>query len=200
VSMDRTDSESKFGQSKDAVSRLRELAVLNLARISYEEGEFLESITYYRTLMHDSNFFYESLSEQAWPFFMAGYPNRALGALYAATSPFFQDKFNPDSYFLGGVIYYWMCQFDSAKKGLAKFVSHTRKEGDELKKKTNAWNTLPGNESLIRYAAAYENAKSGVSSTNLGIGPRTRASIFLRGKPTKHFNSSWPKGFACKKI
>jgi hypothetical protein len=148
-----------------------------LARLSYEEGEFLESLTYYRTLAQDTHFFYESLSEQAWPFFMAGYPNRALGALYASTSPFFQDRFNPDSYFLNGVIYYWMCQFDSAKKGLAKFVAHTRKEGDELKKKTTAWNTLPESESFLRYSGVYENAKSGVSSLNLGIGPRTKASM-----------------------
>ena len=177
VSMEPTSAEKNGGLSKHAIVRLRELAVLNLARLSYEEGEFLESLTYYRTLMHDSNFFFESLSEQAWPFFMAGYPNRAMGSLYAATSPFFQDRFNPDSYFLGGVIYYWMCQFDSAKKGLAKFVSHTRKEGDELKKKTNAWNTLQDGESLLRYASVFENARSGVSSTNLGIGPRTRASM-----------------------
>jgi tetratricopeptide (TPR) repeat protein len=183
VAMDPSTAEKDSPLSTRAVTRLRELGVLNLARLAYERGEFLESLAYYRSLMHDSPFFHESLSEQGWAFFMAGFPNRALGAQYAAVSPFFADKFNPDAYFLNAVLFYWMCDFDGARSGLARFVSHTKQEGDELRRRVAALSSLPEGDALLRYAKIYEDAKAGVSAKNLGLGVRTLGTLLAKEAP-----------------
>ncbi|MCA2960821.1 MAG: hypothetical protein IOD12_11245 [Silvanigrellales bacterium] len=183
VAMDKSSAESASPLPNSSVSRLRELGVLNLARLAYEQGEFLEALAYYRTLMQDSPFFHESLSEQGWAFFLAGFPNRALGAQYAAVSPFFSNRFNPDAYFLGAVLHYWMCDFESARIGLAKFVAHTKNEGDELRKRVSSWSALPEADVLQRYAKLYDDALAGVSARNIGLGPKTLAALLEKDAP-----------------
>lgn len=183
VAMDMSQAESASALPGRAVTRLRELGVLNLARLAYEQGEFLESLAYYRTLMQDSPFFHESLSEQGWAFFMAGYPNRALGAQYAAVSPFFSNRFNPDAHFFGAVLHYWMCDFESSRIALARFVSHTKNEGDELRKRVGGWSELPEEDALMRYAKLYDDALVGVSFRNIGLGPKTLAALLEKDAP-----------------
>lgn len=172
VSLDMTRAEKRFDLSSAGVLRLRELAVLNIGRLLYEQGQFLESLAYYRSLTQESNYFYTSLYEQGWSFFMAGYPNRALGAEYAATTPFFENEFNPDSYFLSAVIYYWLCNFEESHKGVQKFIAHARGEGDELRNVSSRFNAMAPQESLRRYANIVEDHARGVSASNLGLGPK----------------------------
>jgi tetratricopeptide (TPR) repeat protein len=190
VSLDVTAAEKASPLRSKGISRLRELGVLNLARLSYEEGQFLESLAYYRTLMQESAAFHESLTEQGWAFFMAGYPNRAFGAQYAAVSPFFRDRFNPDAYFLGGILQYWMCHFEKAQEGIGRFVAHTTSEGDELKKRIQSWANLAEEESLLRYAKLYDDARIGVSSRNIGLGSKTIASLLLKDAPMDAHNAA----------
>jgi len=189
VSMDPSDAEKSSPLPSKSIARLRELGVLNLARLTYEGGDFLASLAYYRTLMQDSTSFHTSLSEQGWAFFMAGYPNRALGAQYAATSPFFADKFSPDGYFFNAVLRYWMCDFEGARTGLAKFVAHTRDEGDELRKRTASLQSFSEAERMFRYAKVYDDAKGGVSSRNVGLGPKTLATLLSQDAPRDAHNA-----------
>lgn len=177
ISLDPTRSEQRANISNSTIQRLRELAVLNVARMLYEQGEFQESLAYYRTLTQDSHFFYESLYEQGWAFFMAGYPNRALGAEYAATTPFFQNKFNPDSYFLSAVVHFWMCNFEESHKGVQRFINHTRKEGDELRSLVGRYNAMAFQDGVTRYASIVEESMRGVSASNLGVGPKVLATL-----------------------
>ena len=180
ISLDRTPSERNSKVDAKSIQRLRELGVLTMGRLYYEQGQFLESLAYYRTLNQESHFFYESLSEQGWAFFMAGYPNRALGAQYAAMSPFFADNFNPDSYFLNAILYYWMCEFDSSRSQLARFVAHSADEGDRLRKVVQSFNEMEAETAAKKYAKLFEDAKANVSPRNLGLGPKTVATILAK--------------------
>ncbi|MFY7929899.1 MAG: hypothetical protein ACOVS5_13595, partial [Oligoflexus sp.] len=52
---------------------------------------------------------------------MAGSLKHALGTLYAVNSPYFKDRFNPETKVLESMIYYWMCRYEEARDALADF-------------------------------------------------------------------------------
>jgi tetratricopeptide (TPR) repeat protein len=177
TSMDRTAAENDAGIGHEEVAFAREKAVLQLARIFYEAGRFEESLAYYRTLRQESPLFYESLSEQGWAFFMAGFPNRAMGAVYAAETPFFAHLFNPDIHFLDAAISYWLCDFGAANAKIAKFVKHTRNDGDSLRSLVLRFGNYGELEQLDKYARIAEDVQKGVSPQNIGLGKKVLATL-----------------------
>ena len=101
---------------------LRNLAALSLGRIYYEEKDFQRSVFFYRQVEKDSLHYYDALFEQAWPLFMFGKPNHALGALYSLQTPFFDNRYNPESSILKSIIYFWICHYDQSRNSLATFL------------------------------------------------------------------------------
>ena len=142
-------------------------ANLALGRIYYELRQFPLSIKHYRLVSRKGEYFYESLFEQSWSLFMAGFPNHALGMIYSVRSPFYKDRFNPEATMLASIIYYWMCRYDDARNELADFIQNhaapIKALGDLLDRKTL---TEDGAYTL------FENTVTGVSSEGLGL-PRT---------------------------
>lgn len=175
VSLVPTPYEEDYRIPDRSIQRLRDLAVLNVARLLYEQQKFAESLAYYRSLDQDSFFFYESLAEQGWPFFMAGFPGRALGAAYSATSPFFSDRFNPDVYFLFATLYFWLCHYDYAKEGITRFIDHTKSEGDRLRVFLSGVEKLSSNQRTSRLLAVLEAVEMGLNPKSIGLGPKTLA-------------------------
>jgi hypothetical protein len=173
VSLEPTQAEDDFGIPRRSIQRIRDLSVVNIARILYEQSQFRESLAYYRSADQDSYFFYESISEQGWSFFMAGYPARALGAAYAATSPFFSDRFNPDVYFLISTLYFWMCHYDYSKQALTAFITHSRAEGDSLRQSISSIQKLPAARKRERLIGILDALDKGLSAKNYGIGEKT---------------------------
>jgi tetratricopeptide (TPR) repeat protein len=173
VSLEPTQAEDDYGIPRRSIQRIRDLSVVNIARILYEQSQFKESLAYYRSADQDSYFFYESISEQGWSFFMAGYPARALGAAYAATSPFFSDRFNPDVYFLISTLYFWMCHYDYSKQALTAFITHSRAEGDSLRQSIASIQKLPAARKRERLIGILDALDKGLSAKNFGIGERT---------------------------
>jgi tetratricopeptide (TPR) repeat protein len=180
VSLDPTAAEAQIGLPARSVQRLRDLSMVNIARILYEQQQFKESLAYYRAINQDSYYFYESLSEQAWPFFMAGYPARAMGAAYAATSPFFADRFNPDVYFLNATLYYWICQYGYARQALAQFIEHTKDEGDSLRIAMSGLQKMTPRQRRDRMLGILQALEQGLNPRSFGLGPKTMA--FLSGQ------------------
>jgi tetratricopeptide (TPR) repeat protein len=177
VALDETDAEKKANHRADAVSDLREKGVLQTARILYEQGRFEESLANYRTLRQDSRLFYTSLAEQGWAFFMAGFPNRAMGAVYAASSPFFSEYYNPDIRLLDAVASYWLCDYQASRTKLVKFIAHAKDEGDSLRSLVLRFKNFGGNEALNRYARIAEDVLRGATPKNIGLGSRSLATL-----------------------
>jgi tetratricopeptide (TPR) repeat protein len=175
VSLVPTQSEEDFRIPDRSIQRLRDLASLNVARLLYEQKQFAESLAYYRSLDQNSFFFYESLAEQGWLFFMVGFPGRALGSAYSATSPFFADRFNPDVYFLFATLYFWLCHYDYAKEGVARFISHTKSEGDRLRVFLSGLEKLSSAQRVDRLLSALEAVEKGLNPKSIGLGPKTLA-------------------------
>lgn len=182
IGLDFTKVEEETFEAKAEAEVVKEQAVLQVARILYELKRFGESLAYYRTLRQESLLFQESLAEQSWAFFMAGYPNRAMGAIYAVKSPFFAKYFNPDSYFLDAVISYWLCDFAGAKEKLEKFVRYSRDEGDALRAMVVRFSNESETNQLERYFRVANDAFDSVSPRNIGLGSRVLASLLRKAE------------------
>ncbi len=188
VQSDEFKDESASSELSSRMARLRESAVLNLARLSYEAGEFLESIGYYRSIESDSPYFFDSLNEQIWAFFLAGLPNRALGAQYAVASPFYKNRFNPEAYFLRSILFYWLCDYDRSINEVKGFIQHARLEGDQLMASLNSWNSQPEKQTLLNYAKIYDETAKRISARNIGLGPKTLTELLRRDSNKKVYD------------
>lgn len=140
------------------------MAKMALGRIYYEQKQFEKAFRVYRSVSKESTQYYDALFEQAWAFFMAGYPNHALGAIHSLQSPFFTDRYNPEASMLKSISYFWMCQYGESKYALEEFKGRYEKaiEGLEL---------AVGRTNLKAESAyqLFENYIIGVSGESLGI-------------------------------
>jgi|GEM_PF-785003 len=139
-------------------------ARMALARIYYEKKEFTKAVQLYRSVSRDSGEFYDALFEQAWAFFMAGYPNHALGAIHGVESPFFSNVFNPEATMLKSIVYYWMCRYGDSREALASFMEHNSEEVESLGRFVDRKHLTEDSAYLL-----FENVVSGVSSESLGV-------------------------------
>lgn len=142
-------------------------ANMALARIYYEQRQFALSTKHYRMIGRDSESFYDSLFEQSWALFMAGYPNHALGMIYSVKSPFFKETFNPESTMLASIIYYWMCRYDDSRNELADFIEYHSGAIKSLEEFLSRKNLSEDTAYTL-----FENTVTGVSSEALGM-PRS---------------------------
>ena len=116
---------------------LKNLAALALGRIYYEEKDFKKSIYFFRQVEKDSLQYYEALFEQSWALFMNGNSNHALGSLYSMSTPFFSDKYNPESSILKAIIYFWICHYDRSRNALADFLEKHQETSKIIKRFTS---------------------------------------------------------------
>ncbi len=139
-------------------------ANLALARVSYEQKKFQDSVRYFRSITRSSKYFYDSLFEQSWAFFMAGYPNHALGMLHDVESPFFKTRFNPEAKMLASIIHYWMCRYEDSRYELAEFIEKYQKDVNSLGEFLDR-----SNLDEVRAYTLFEDYISGVSDSSLGL-------------------------------
>ncbi len=116
--------------------------------------------------------YYDALFNQSWAFFLAGYPNHALGALHAAESPFFPNRFNPEIAVLRSIVYYWMCLYPDAKTALADFIDRYSDPVNNLESWLSQRSLNPNKAFQL-----FENLISGVSSESLGIDRKLLESV-----------------------
>ncbi len=158
-------TSQKMSPLRESTRRqMSDYAYMALGRIYYEQGNFLDATKMYRAVNRDGANFYDSLFEQSWAFFMGGYPMHALGALYAAESPFYTEVFNPEAPMLRSMIHYWLCRYDDSRNALADFME--KYEGDVEK-----LDEFLGRQRLDTETAyqMFENLVSGVSSASMGM-------------------------------
>ena len=100
---------------------VRELSDLNIARVSYETKDYPESLAYYSQIPRDSDNWLESLFESSWAYFMMAKHNNVLGEIHTLQSPFFIDRFYPESYILQAITFLKLCRIKETKKSLVDF-------------------------------------------------------------------------------
>ena len=103
------------------VQRLRELAVLSVARTLYSTGSFERALEYYEDIPTTSMYWLQALFEASWANYQMDRFNRALGNLHTLSSPFFEDQFYPEAPILQAVIYFRNCRFREVRRVLEDF-------------------------------------------------------------------------------
>ncbi len=117
------DRTSGFKASKltKRYRALREMTILNIARLYYEIDRFEKSIEYYSRIRKDSDNWLTALFEASWAFFRIGKHSNTLGNIHTIQSPYFKDRFFPEAYILQSITYLYLCYYYDAKYALLRF-------------------------------------------------------------------------------
>jgi len=97
--------------------RVRDLALLSIARTYYSAGEARVAIDYYRHVDTTSEYWSDVMLEQGWAYFAAGDHARALGNVHMRDDLLDVD---PESDILRSFIYLANCQWDDAASTAAR--------------------------------------------------------------------------------
>lgn len=100
---------------------LRELTNLNIARVHYETKNFTEALQHYAQIPRESDNWLEAIFESGWAFFLMAKHNNVLGNIHTLHSPFFENRFFPESYILQSITYLRLCRYDEVQASLEKF-------------------------------------------------------------------------------
>lgn len=135
----RTEREAK------ELVRIKDLALLNIARVYYGIERFDEAAKYYDLVSRDSEYWGESMFEAAWTAFMLNDLNKALGDLLTVRSPFFRDdEFLPEATILRALTYFNLCEYDEVERILLNFEDEYRPIYEELRDFVQAYSSKEG--------------------------------------------------------
>lgn len=120
------DSDGALGAFSRVVrttnsDNLRQLATMGLARVHYERKDYRRAFSFYSQIPRDSDLWLETLFEGAWAFFMIQKHNNSLGNTHTIHSPFFVNRFYPETYILNAITYLRLCRYQALRDQLRKF-------------------------------------------------------------------------------
>lgn len=105
----------------DEEERFLNLAWLSLARIYYSTKHFESAMEAWNRVPQSSEYYLDALFEESWAFFQTDQFTRALGNIHTINSPYFNDKFYPESLVLKAVIYFGQCMYVDAQDTVNEF-------------------------------------------------------------------------------
>ncbi len=100
---------------------VKEQANLNIARVHYETKSFTQALQYYAQIPRESDNWLQAIFEASWAFFLMAKHNNVLGNIHTLHSPFFENRFFPESYILQSITYLRLCRYDEVQNSLEKF-------------------------------------------------------------------------------
>ena len=152
-------------QEIEALGRLRELSVLNIARIYYGIGEHAQAKEMYLQVPRDSVYWPQAQFEMAWAAFLLSDLNYTLGEILTVESPYYSDsEYLPEATVLRALTYFNMCQYDDVDRTLGDFKSRYMPVHTELK---DTLKTYSSEEGRALADQAYERYFEGKGETVL---------------------------------
>ncbi len=140
---------------------LKDLSLVNVARIYYKLQKFDSAEAYYAKVDRDSSYWAQSLFERAWTNFFLGDYNETLGLLMTADSPFFSDgEFLPDNQYLRALIYFNLCEYTEVERIVKLFQSNYRPMRNEMKAFIDQYRTDSGEQLFDQAFDAYFGEKA----------------------------------------
>ena len=114
----------KYFQSASTGSKaLYTQATLNMARVYYERRQYRKAFRQYANIQRDNEYWLDTIFESAWAFFILKKHNNVLGNIHTMHSPFFSDRFYPESYILQAITFLRLCRFPQVKQSQRAFKS-----------------------------------------------------------------------------
>jgi tetratricopeptide (TPR) repeat protein len=127
------------------VAELKQLALLNIARIYYGIERYDESANYYNLVDHDSPHWPEALFELGWANFMQNNLNNTLGQLLTVRSGFFSEsEWIPEAHVLRSLTYFNLCEYNKVEKILIDFDQVYRPAHAEMVSFVDQYKTTEG--------------------------------------------------------
>ncbi|SMF62283.1 hypothetical protein [Pseudobacteriovorax antillogorgiicola] len=108
-------------RGKKQYDEMREMSLMNIARVHYENKRYTQAISYYGQIPRSSENWLDALWESSWAFFFMEKYNNTLGNIHTLHSPFFENRFFPESYILNAITYLRLCRYDSVKDSMGQF-------------------------------------------------------------------------------
>lgn len=105
----------------DESARIRNLALIALARNAYGMGQYEQATQYYRTIPRFSDAWFTALYENAWAHFRKEEYGKALGEIESVMSPYFAKRHVPEAYVLRATAYFANCQWDRVRRTIVRF-------------------------------------------------------------------------------
>lgn len=115
------------------IEDLKDMALMNVARIYYGLERFENAENYYSMVSRDSTYWAESLFERAWTNFLRSDLNLALGLLLTVESPYFDDTdFIPEVTYLRALTFFNLCEFNEVERVLVDFDATYKPMKEEI--------------------------------------------------------------------
>jgi len=133
-----------------------------LARVMYEQGEFMDAYRLYREIEAPEHTLADVILEEAWAKFRERDYKKSMGLLVAFTAPSFQRLFKPEQYLLQTLIYMQYCHYTAAQGALGAFqdrygdVLHCIRQRENLTENPQANRILTGLPPVQRVDAYLE--------------------------------------------
>ncbi len=129
------------------IDSLKDMALINIARIYYGIERYEESTKYYDLVDRDSPYWGQSLFENSWATFMQSDLNKTLGLLLTVQSPFFSgDEFMPEAIVLRSLTFFNLCQYKEVETTLLSFEEKYRPMQAEIRDFVKSYSTEEGKQ------------------------------------------------------
>lgn len=152
----REEVDPRNEREAQELVELKDMALINTARIYYSIEQFDQANTYYGMVARDSNFWATSLFENAWTTFMLNDLNKSLGLLLTVRSPFFrQDEFLPEASVLRALTYFNLCEYPRVEEILIAFENDHRPIYEELRDFVEQYSSNEGRQMADQAWDAY---------------------------------------------
>ena len=109
------------GTHYEDLTDTQQLATLGMARTNYGLGNYQQAVDYYEKIPRFSKYWDQALFENGWARFQNEDWGGALGSLQALHAPQFAGAFQPESWYVKAVTYYYACLYDEANTALNAF-------------------------------------------------------------------------------
>lgn len=171
------NAEAKTQQELQDLDRLRDLSLMNVARIYYSIQRYDQAKQYFELVPHDSSYWPQTLFESAWTNFMLSDLNLSLGQLLTVSSPFYaEQEFIPEATILRALTFFNLCEYKDVEHILLEFDAEYRPMQAELKEILKQYSTEEGRKLADQ---AFERYFEGKGQTTL---PKSMFSRFLRNQ------------------
>ncbi len=135
---------------------LKDLSLVNIARIYYGLQRFENSTSYYSQVDRNSSYWPTSIYERAWSSFLQNELNQTLGLLLTVHSPYYsQDEYLPEATYLRALTYFQLCEFDEAERILLRFEDTYQPMRAEMKAFLSQYNSKEGQKLADQAFEAY---------------------------------------------
>ncbi len=130
----KTKGEAQTQQELEELDRLRDLSIMNIARIYFSIDRFEDANTWYGNVPRTSKYWPEALFESAYSNFVLSDLNLTLGQLLTVESPFYnEDEFIPEAQILKSLTFFNLCEFKDVNRILNDFDAKYKPVHEEMR-------------------------------------------------------------------